>query len=344
MKEKIKNDIIDKVIKEFNKDKHILKNAEFEKTGLDGPNSIFDGLVRFRYHKRDLEYHFKIHNNVNNTVIGILAQQKKNIKVPILLISGYINNKKAEELRGKKIQFIDAAGNAYIDNYPIYIFIKGNKPDKGSLINKRFNIFEPGGLKIIYVLLINPENIKKPYRDIAEIAGVSLGTAAGTIKDLNRQGYVIMMGQKIRKLLNKKNLFNRWCIEFNERLRPKLLIDRFTGPNNWWREEILDPAQAQWGGEVAANKLIGYTKPNEIIIYTDTEKYKKIVIKNRLRKDEEGDIAFFNRFWHFSDCQDVIADPILVYSDLLNTGDQRAVEVAKEIYEEYIDKRFRQDR
>ena len=344
MKE-IKKNIFDKVIEEVNMNNDFLVDLEFKETGLDDQDNIFDGLVRFRHHNKELEYLVKIQNNINNTVIGFLTQQRKNVKKPVLLVAEYINNKKAEEFRKKDIQFIDAVGNTYINNYPLFIFIKGNKQDKNNFKNKKINIFEPGGLKLIYILLVDPENIQKPYRDIAEMAGVALGTVAGTIKELERQGYIIKMGYKKRKLLNKKNLFNRWCIEFNERLRPKLLIGRFTGPNDWWKKEMLDPIQAQWGGEIAVNKLMYPLKPVEMIIYTDIEKYKDIIIKNRLRKDHGGEITLFYRFWNFTKIKhpEDIVDLILVYADLMNTGDQRAAEVAKELYEKYIDRRFRED-
>jgi hypothetical protein len=153
------------------------------------------------------------------------------------------------------------------------------------------------------------------------------------------------MGHKKRKLFNRKNLFERWCIEFNERLRPKLIIGRFTGPKDWWKDEIIDPAQGQWGGELAVNKLIFPVKPVEAIIYTEIEKYKDIIIRNRLRKDDEGEIIFFKRFWNFKTIDNTkeIVDTILIYADLINTGDQRAIEEAKEVYEKYIDRRLRED-
>ncbi|GAG89255.1 unnamed protein product, partial [marine sediment metagenome] len=38
-------------------------------------------------------------------------------------------------------------------------------------------------------------------------------------------------------------------------------------------------------GEIAANKLTKYIKPQNIIIYADRKKYQNIVIENKLRKD-----------------------------------------------------------
>jgi len=47
---------------------------------------------------------------------------------------------------------MDTAGNAYINYFPIYIYIKGNKPNDQFFKKKNYRYFEPGGLKIIYAL------------------------------------------------------------------------------------------------------------------------------------------------------------------------------------------------
>ena len=336
----IEENIFNTAIKEFNKDKETLLEIETEKTERIVNNFRFNKLVKFRYQKKELQYCVEIKANINNTVLALLQYHKETLPHPLLLVTRHINNNKAEELKEKGIQFIDAAGNAYINYYPIYIFIKGNKPHDLFLKNTAYHLFEPGGLKIIYALLTNADLVKQPYRFIAETANVALGTVGWTMNDLIKLGFVIDMGKKGRKLLKNEELFNRWCIDFNEKLKPKLLINKFTGPENWWINYKLKPEDAQWGGEVAANKLTKYLKPQDIIIYVDPEKYQNIIIKNRLRKDINGNIIFFERFWKFDiniELQEIV-NPILIYADLINTGNQRVLEMAKRIYEEYIDR------
>lgn len=341
----IEGNIFNLAIDEFNKNKEIQLEIEFEEKKIDTNGFRFDKLVKFNYQKKDLLYYVEIKYNINNAVIALLLQHKKNLKHPLLLVTRYVNNNKAEELRKNGIQFMDIAGNAYINYHTIYIFIKGNKPQDIFFKNKQNRAFEPGGLKIIYLLFCYPDLIKKPYRYIAEITNVALGTVGWVINDLIDLGFVVKMGDKGRQLLRKEELFNRWCIEYNEKLRPKLLINKFAGPKDWWTHQKLNPEYAQWGGEVAANKLINYIKPQDIIIYADREKYKNIVIKNKLRKDTNGDIVFFERFWKVdknNEFQEIV-NPILVYADLINTGNQRVIETARVIYEKYIDGRIREN-
>ena len=341
----IKDNIFNLAIDEFNKNKEIQLEIAFEEKEKNINGFRFDKLVKFKYQKKVLLYCVEIKPNINNAVIAFLLQHRKNLLHPLLLITRYVNNNKAEELKKNGIQFIDNAGNAYINYYPIYIFIKGNKPPDIFFKNKQHRAFEPSGLKIIYTLLCYPELVKEPYRYITEITNVALGTIGWVMNDLIDLGFVVKMGDRGRQLLKKEELFNRWCIDYNEKLKLKLLINKFTGPKDWWIHHKLNPEYGQWGGEVAANKLINYIKPQDIIIYADREKYKNVVIKNKLRKDINGDVVFFERFWKVNKNNKFkeIVNPILIYADLINTGNQRVIETARMIYEKYINRHIREN-
>lgn len=340
----IEDNIFNLAIDEFNKNKEIQLEIEIEEKEKNINGFRFDKLVKFKYQKKGLFYYVEIKPNINNAVIAFLLQHKKILQHPLLLITRHVNNNKAEELKKNGIQFMDTAGNAYINYYPIYIFIKGNKPPDIFFKNTQHRAFKPSGLKIIYTLLCYPDLIKKPYRYIAEITNVALGTVGWTMNDLINLRFVVEMGDRGRKLLKKEELFNRWCIDYNEKLRLKLLINKFTGPKDWWIHCKLNPEYAQWGGEVAANKLTKHIKPQDIIIYADREKYQNVVIENKLRKDINGDIEFFERFWKFDRNNEFkeIVNPILIYTDLINTGNQRVIETAGIIYEKYINRHIRE--
>jgi hypothetical protein len=343
MTNNIEDNIFNIAINEFNKDKEIHLKIEAEEKEKIFNNFRFDKLVKFRYQKKDLQYYVEVKNNINNTIIALLLHSKETLPHPLLLITRYVNNIKAEELKKNGIQFIDTAGNAYINYFPLYIFIKGNKPPDLLFKNVTYRAFEPSGLKIIYVLLCNADLVKKPYRYIAEIANVALGTVGWTINDLINLGFILDIGNKGRELQRKEEIFNRWCVDYNEKLKPKLLINKFTGPENWWTQYKLNPEYAQWGGEVAANKLTKYIKPQDIIIYADREKYQNIVIDNKLHKDINGNIEFFERFWKFDITDEFkeTVNPILIYADLIKIGNQRVLETARMIYEEYINRHIR---
>jgi hypothetical protein len=200
-------------------------------------------------------------------------------------------------------------------------------------------------LRVVFALLNNPELINKPYRDIAKAADVALGTIGWLIRDLKEMGFCIEIGKRNRKLMNLKNLFKRWVEAYPEQLRPKLIRERFeTTHSNWWKGINIKEYGARWGGEVAAANLAGYLKPAKVTIYTN-EPFGKLVLKNRLRKAEQGNVEILTLFWNFKykiEDRDTVP-PILVYADLMATGDDRNIDAAEMIYEKYIDRFIREN-
>jgi hypothetical protein len=251
----------------------------------------------------------------------------------------------ADQLKQDGLEFIDTAGNAFINNPPLYIFVKGNRPPEILKQPPLERIFKPAGLKMVYAYLCNPGFENKTYREIAAATDVALGTVNWIMKDLKRLGFLLDRGKRGQKLIQKENLLQRWAIAYPERLRPKQMLGHYRGDTNWWQQKTLDPLIAQWGGEVAAARLTKYLKPELITIYTEPKELNQLLFENRLKKDKAGDIEILARFWkpveklEYGD----LVHPILVYADLLATGNQRNIETAKMIYEQHIFRLVRED-
>ena len=304
-----------------------------------------DGLVRIAH--QNLQWHFavEVKARVTRATVGIKQLDLFNREEKTLLITEYVTPPIADQLKDQNIFFIDTAGNAYINEHPLYVFIKGNKPLLTLQAEPQKRLFKPGGLRVVFVLLNNPKMINKPYRDIAKVAGVALGTIGWLIRDLKEMGFCIEIGKRNRKLMNLENLFKRWVEAYPEQLRPKLILERFeTNNHNWWKEINIKEYGAYWGGEVGAAKLTGYLKPAKVAIYTN-EPFGELVLKNRLRKAEKGNVEILTPFWNFKyeqEDQDVVP-PILVYADLMATADPKNIEAAGIIYEKYLDRLIREN-
>lgn len=113
-----------------------------------------------------------------------------------LLVTDYVNPELAEMMRNQGIFFIDAAGNAFVNATPLYIFVKDEKPNKIVRAKPVKRLFKPGGLKLIFALLNNPELEKATYRDMAKAANVALGTVDFVITELKELGFIIDMAKK----------------------------------------------------------------------------------------------------------------------------------------------------
>lgn len=305
-----------------------------------------DRLLRIMFQGTELRVYAEIKANFKTRADRMLFKMHKlELKEPLLLVARYVNTEMAEQLKQDEIDFIDTVGNAYINRPPLYIFIKGNRHPDIVTRPPHKRAFYATGLKVIYAFLCNPGLANKPYRDIATEAGVALGTVVELIRELKELGYLLDMGKQGNKIIQKENLFQRWLAAYPEKLRPKLILGRFRGDNDWWQHKTLNHLNAQWGGEVAAAMLTKYLKPELITIYTLPLYLNNLLIENRLRKDPAGDVEILERFWQPMETwqyKDMV-HPLLVYADLIATGNKRNIETAKMIYEQHIIRLIRED-
>jgi len=305
----------------------------------------YDYIVRVTAFGSELRWCVQVKNRLTKAAELIALVQKENVPHPFLLITGYVPLEAARRLHKGGIQFIDTVGNAFINQPPLFIFVKGNKPEKEETTVPAGRLFKGVGLKIAYLLLCRPELADRPYRELAEMTGVALGTVNGTMMELIQRGFILDMGKKGKKLLDRKTLFDRWVAAYPDYLKPKLLLGRFRGDGDWWKEVQLDPVLAQWGGEVAAAKLTGYLKPGTVTLYAAKNHLTDLVIANRLKKDPQGNVEILKRFWplgiDFGEGDTV--HPILIYADLAAIGEQRTMEAARMLYEQHLDRHFGQD-
>jgi len=304
-----------------------------------------DRLIRMVVHGKELRYYAEIKVTVTKTQKLLLLLNRGELQYPIFLIARHVNNEMAEELKKNNIEFIDTAGNAFINQPPVYIFIKGNKPTEtiGQVAVKR--AFKATGLRIIFGFICNPGMENMTYRKIAAATGVALGTVDWIMKELKELGFIIDMGKRGLKLTQKETLLQRWVTAYPEQLRPKQILGRYRGEPSWWQRKKLDPLRAQWGGEVAAEKMTRYLNPELITIYAAAQYLDQFLVANRLKTDITGDVEILERFWKPTADQQPqdLVPPLLVYADLLATGNQRNLETAKMIYEQHIVRLIRED-
>lgn len=300
-----------------------------------------DRLIRLTVQGQRLEYYAEIMvalTAVTRAQELIWLANRAQLKHPLLLITRYVNPQMAERLRRGGMEFIDAAGNAFINRPRLYIFMKGNRPPEAAMPARPKRVFRPTGLKVIYAFLCKPGLENKTYREIAAAAGVALGTIGWFMRDLKEAGFLLDMGKQGKKLTQKEKLLQRWVTAYPGQLRPKQMLGRYRGEYGWWQDKRLNPLKAQWGGEVAAARLTQYLKPQVVTVYTTAGYLNEFLLDNRLKKDPYGDVELLERFWTPGEIwrHEDLVHPVLVYADLLATGDERNIETAKMIYEQHI--------
>jgi len=300
--------------------------------------------LRFDFPRAQWAANAEVKWALTTQTLGLAIEQMRRLPEKALLVTRYVNPKMAERLRGLDIPFLDTLGNAYLGDPPVFVYIHGREPQRFPR-QRPTRAFVPAGLRVVFALLCRQELVGAPFRTIAQTAHVALGTVAWVLGDLEGLGHLVDMGEQGRRLMDKRRLLDRWVAAFPDQLRPKLVQGRYAAPDpKWWEKARLRDFHAYWGAEPAAARLTGYLRPELVTMYI-RDLPRGLLEANRLHADPKGNVELLKAFWDptcdFTDPE--IVPPLLVYADLLATGDPRNLETARRIYDGQLAGLVRED-
>lgn len=320
-------------------DKEILAeavNSLYKYTGIQA--SVEDGRLRYDAYLNIAGERFvvEIKSEITKGNRGIVLMDLKNISrennLPILLVTKYIPSEIAREYVEEGINCLDVAGNCNIRQNKLLLLIEGKKIERLAKVNQP-RAFQEAGIKLIFQFLVNPDKTQLPYRDLAELANISLGSVGTIMQELIDLNFILKTKQT-KKLKNTRELLNRWITAYHDVLRPRLIKKqlRFLNQEYYtkWKTINLNriSSNTYWGSEPAANLLTGYLHPGMFTIYTDQNwhVFKEI----ELVPDENGKVEVLEMFWHKEIFNGV--PPVLIYADLMSSGSDRNIEAAEIIF------------
>lgn len=300
-----------------------------------------DGLVQFNTGEAKIEFAVEAINNIQNPNIPHFMNLKA-VNKHVLIIANIIQPRFKEQLHKLGINYIDNAGNAFIKRDPLFIWIEGRK-EIATQQDLKAKPFSKAGLKVIFQFLLHDDYINETFREIAKAAEVSLDTVHKTVNGLKELQYLVPINNNTLQWNRKKELFDRWMTEYETRLKPGLHIGNFTYLNEkdflTWKKMHFKGTLTKWGGEPAGELLTGYLKPEKLTIYTKENRLDWI--RNyKLIPNPKGYISIYDRFWKVDELRQNTVPPLLVYTDLINTGNRRNIETAQKIYEQYLQDKF----
>ena len=302
-----------------------------------------DVLVRIGYGKgKETLYAVEIKRGLTPTNIGPVVTQLRALGPAALLVTDYVTPQIGEKLKDLDVPFADTAGNAYLRGPNFLIWTIGRRPQTVIKPPRPGRAWQPTGLKVVFALLCHPEWIELGYRDLAARAGVANGTVGWVMRDLRELGFLTVV-RKTRRLAATKRLLDEWALGYARMLRPTLLLGRYQAPTfDGWQQWPVEREGGIWGGEPAGALLTDYLRPGTLTIYAD-QVIGKIVLEQKLTDTPnhlvtERIIEFRKKFWNFEVDTDKphIAPPVLIYADLLATGDARCIETAQRVFDGHL--------
>jgi hypothetical protein len=289
----------------------------------------------------------------------LLSLKKKAVQMKdsnIVLCADYVTPNVARHLQDEDINFIDANGNAFL-NLPgiLYVYVEGRKPSRPTSL-KTGRLFQPSGLQVLFSLLVNPDAVNLPYRNIAEQSGVALGTVGWMMRELRDKGYLEPVGKRQYRLMNKHTLMDNWVTSYADRLRPKLIIGRYR-PHEEDLDLVLDKLKNHmekgsrgWAvtGGFGADRLIHLYKGNTLNVFIENDP-TDMLAGLRWLPSPQGRVTFLRLFsphvyfQPMSGLRDHVAHPLLIYAELMHIGKERDRETAQIIYHRFLEDLFDKD-
>lgn len=319
---------------------HGLK-AEIARRKTGHGDAHADAYVRIRHGQEALLYAAQIQRWLTPAQLGAVAARPRTPGQPMLLVTDYVTPPLAEQLKALDIAFADAAGNAYLRGRTFLVWVTGRRPAVRGRQPRAQRAYQATGLKLLFALLCNPAWIELNYRELAMRAAVAQGTVGWVMRGLVEDGFLIETGgrrARTRRLRNRRVLLDRWVEAYLRTLRPQTLLGRYQADQpDWWK--AIDPRKygALLGAEPAGAVLTGHLKPGIATLYLDGAP-GRLIVENRLRAAAEGNVELRRRFWAFEHQWEhpELTPPLLVYADLLGTGDARCIETAQRVFDGHL--------
>jgi hypothetical protein len=270
---------------------------------------------------------------------SLIARASRPPVRPWVAFSPYVSQPAGQLLASHDIGFIDQAGNCHIAVGEDYLaHIEGRRPElprQGRGLGAR-------SYQVLFALLARPELINAPVRSLAEAAGVRKTAAADLLQRLKDEGHVLRDKAGMR-IVRPSVLMDRWVAGYADKLRPRLLVGRYRAAAKELSafeknvEAVLEGHNWAWGGATAGYRLTQHYRSATTTLHVATP---PAAIQRQLSLlpakdgpivvlDVPGPLGLEGPLPH-------TAHPLLVYTELLLEGDERALEAAGEIRTRFL--------
>lgn len=255
--------------------------------------------------------------------------------LPLLLCLQGAPRRLTETLRREGQEFVDTAGNMFLDGPAGLVWVQGRVGPKRPGIAA-----QPGvaGLKLVSVLLRRPTAAECTYRELAESAGISLGAVGGIFAFLRAQGFLRGPGRQLERV---RDLLALWEQGYAQQLRPRLLQGTFRPLPGRELSELahraeLEPQHYRIGGELGAAMLLGGHHPSTAAVHIRTS-WREAAAHLRLQPDAEGPVTLLRAFG--TDTEGTppgLAHPLFLRAELLLDPGRRLGRMAEVLLHRHL--------
>jgi hypothetical protein len=301
-----------------------------------------DAILRIKTLRGDHEFFVEMKRTHLTYALadGLTVHARRAGQKPWILFTLHVPRKIGRYLGELGINYVDRAGNCRLQIGTDYVaVIEGQKPIYAPAPGRGIGV---PGYRVLFTILAKPGLLNVPVRTLADAAAVSKTTAAETIARLQRDG-LVSPDPRQRRIVDPRALLNRWMVGY-ETARTRMIMGRFRtqDPNPAALEERLEKELGNdikwaWGGGAAAMRITKHYRGEETVLHVLNPTAD---LPRRLKALPAADGPFMIQRTPaktaFEGAVPQTVHPLLVYAELMASGNPRAREAAIEIRERYL--------
>jgi hypothetical protein len=203
------------------------------------------------------------------------------------------------------------------------------------------------GMRLLFLFLVNETYLNRTDRAIARMTGLSEGQVHTGRQQLIRLGMLDKSEDRIQ-IADKRKLLDLWIINYGRLIRSSLILGTYICKSSI--EEILSQKlltifpndRYAVGGVLGSDILVPFHHKLESHIYIKPEDLELVEHEFSLVPSKESNFTLFHLFspeviFHNTLSKISVAQPLLIYAELLHKRLISAEETESNIYDQYLE-------
>jgi hypothetical protein len=310
-----------------------------EPDGREGWDALLS--VRTPKGRHELAVEFKSAPLTPSGAQHLLSQVSNDHRHKWLVFSPYVPAPVGELLATQGVGYLDQAGNYHVALGKDFLaHVEGRRPAPKPREGRGLGAT---AYQVLFALLAQPDLAGAPVRHLAEAAGVRKSTAADMRRRLEEEG-LIVRDRGGRRLPQPGALLDRWVVGYADKLRRRLIVGRYRAPEqpaesleSRIEEALRERTDWAWGGATAALRLTHHYRSDTTTLHVE-EPLGDLPRRVSLLASVDGRVVILRAPGPLGLKGPIphVAHPLLVYSELLVEGGERAREAASDVRDRYL--------
>lgn len=279
---------------------------------------------------------------VGYSVMAQLAARVRDTEGRWLLMAPAISGPLGDQLAQSGVQFVDLAGNCFVQIGDRVARIQGKRAPKV----RRSRGIRTAGYKVLFALLAEPRLLSESLRTIAAEAGTSRQAVVDMLERLVEEGFAVQARRSRHWVVERRSeAIDLWVSGYKTLVRPSLEIGTYRLAQN--KPEAVETAlsraligrcEFRFGGTAGAFRLVEHYRGDRTVVHLANIPTDLVRLLHAM-PSPEGQLVLLHTPGPVAlrGPTPEAAHPLLVYSELLADRDPRAAETARLVHERYLE-------